>query len=241
MLQYVDRRCHGKWSHDRVFLNTFVKLQGSKFCEGSEVYTHWSIVPPYAIWYCVCGNYTSIIASHYHDLFHCWSLALQFLRPQWTFSLPNLILRFQFRFEVTHPGFLNSNYSLQKCNSFLFVTSQMFLTQFHMSSFCVGNSMCGTHLATTSFFIRYSVKMWCIIVFSILDAPFISYTIVRLFLSSYVDTIPIEMLSIVVEGRLVPASSSIGLPPVLPPLKNFLEISRDFTFFQDSFKITRYS
>ncbi len=28
--------------------------------------------------------------------------------------------------------------------------------------------------------------------------------------------------------------------PVLPDLKNFLEISRDFTFFQDCLKMTRY-
>ncbi len=38
-------------------------------------------------------------------------------------------------FKVEYPGFIDSDYSLQKRNSFRFVTSQKFLTQFHISLF----------------------------------------------------------------------------------------------------------
>ncbi len=47
---------------------------------------------------------------------------------------------------------------------------------------------------TTFFFIRYLVKMWCIVVFDELDAPSISHTLIHLSSSSNVDTITIEVV-----------------------------------------------
>ncbi len=72
---------------------------------------------------------------------------------------------------------------------------------------------CVTHCAAAFFFITYSVKMQCIIVFGIFDTPSISHTVVHLSLSINVDTISIRVLSIVVEGWLVCRSSSVNLLP----------------------------
>ncbi len=105
---------------------------------------------------------------------------------------------FQFRFEVMHPGFSDSDYSLQKCISFLFVMSQMFLAQFWTMLFLCGKTACV--VPTTPqlfFFIAYSFKILCIIVSSICDISSISHTIIRL-LSNSVDMIAAEELSIVV-------------------------------------------
>ncbi len=89
-------------------------------------------------WHQVCGNYAGIIVSHYHHLFHLCSLASEFLQPRCIFSFSNLTLRFQFGFEVTYPGFIYSDNSLQKFNSFFFVMSQMFLTLFYTMLFLCG-------------------------------------------------------------------------------------------------------
>ncbi len=80
------------------------------------------------------------------------------------------------------------------------------------------NSMCSNHHAA-SFFIRYLIKMWCINLFSIPDNPSISCTIIRLSLSSNMDAITIEVLSIVVERwGLVHTSCSINLRPSWVPV-----------------------
>ncbi len=73
--------------------------------------------------------------------------------------------------------------------------------------------MCGNHPTTTFFFIRYSVKMWCIIVFRIGDTPSTSCTIICLSLSRNMDTIATEVLSIVVKKQPVHTSSSVNLLP----------------------------
>ncbi len=104
---------------------------------------------------------------------------------------------------------IDRDYSLQKCNSFLFVTSQMFLIQFRMTLFLCGKQ----HEQYPPHHNLYSIKMWCIIVFGIPDAPSISCTIIHHLLSNNVDTIAIEVLSIMVEGQPVPVSSSVNLPP----------------------------
>ncbi len=101
------------------------KLRPQNFAKVVYVYM---LVNCTTIWHHVCGNYSGIIVSHCH----LRSLAIESLQPQWIFSLPNLCLRFQFGLEVPHPD------SLQKHNFFLFVTSQMFLTQFHMTLFLSG-------------------------------------------------------------------------------------------------------
>ncbi len=124
---------------DQAFVNSFVKLQVSKFCEGS-VRTH--VVHCMTTWHNICVNYAGIIVSHYQHLFRLWSLVSEFLQPRSIFSLPNLTLRYQFGFEVTHQNFIDSDCLLQECKSFVFVTSQMFLNSSTRHCFCAGNSTC---------------------------------------------------------------------------------------------------
>ncbi len=90
------------------------------------------------IWHCIYDNFAGIIVSYYRHLFHLRSLASEFLQPWWNFSLPKLTLRCQFGFKDLYSSFINSDYLLEKRNSFLFVTSQMFLTQFHAMLFLCG-------------------------------------------------------------------------------------------------------
>ncbi len=59
----------------------------------------------------------------------------------------------------------------------------------------MGNSMRSNHHTATFFFIRNLVKMWCIIVFGIPDAPSISHTVIHLSSSNNMDTMSIEVLS----------------------------------------------
>ncbi len=125
MLQYVDEYCHGEWSHYWAFERKFQNF-------ARELYIHM-LVCFTTLWHCVCDNYARIVVSHYHHLFHLQSLVLQCLWNQWMFSLLNLTLRFQFGFKVMYPNFIDNDYSLQKRSSFLFVISQMFLTQFHIT------------------------------------------------------------------------------------------------------------
>ncbi len=66
--------------------------------------------------------------------------------------------------------------------------------------------MCGTHHTTTFLFIKYWVKMWCIVL-GIPDALSISYTISWLSSLSNVDTITIKVLSITLVGQPVQALS----------------------------------
>ncbi len=75
-------------------------------------------------------------------------------------------------------------------------------------------------------------KMWCVVVFGILDVPSISCIVICLSLSSNVDTIAIEVLLIVVEGRPVRVSFSVNLHPSLNHLNHQATVLQFTTSWQ---------
>ncbi len=131
-------------------------------------YTCWSTVRPNStvyvaiMWY-NCKTLSSFVSPTKFVVKLLWSRWVFFPSKPWS--------EISIRFEVMHPGFIDSNYSWQKCHSFFFfVTRQIFLTQFFKRCFWARNNICDAHHTTTFSFIRYPVKMWCIIVFGIPDA-----------------------------------------------------------------------
>ncbi len=101
----------------------FVKLQTSKFCAGSEgtqagpLYNYMAS----RMWQLHCYN-RKPLSQYVTPL----KFGIRISAALANFS-PSKPLRFQFEFKVTHPGFSNDDYSLQKYSFFLFVTSYILL------------------------------------------------------------------------------------------------------------------
>ena len=118
-------------------------------------------------WYPVCRDHTFTIVRENHYLFHVRLDPLEllrldppeFLRCRGTFASPLTGLRFQFRLEISDPGFINSNHLCR--NSFL--SSRNLCYNYCAISkrrhFCSSLRSWGTHRATVRRLCKPSVKM----------------------------------------------------------------------------------
>ncbi len=177
------------------------QILGIKILRRKCTYTCWSTVQPFGTMYLQLHRYNHI--HHYHLFFHLRSLVSEFLQPQWIFLLQSSPWDFN----------LGSKLCTQ-ISSIVIIRYKNVVPSFSLRVKCfwhssiqlcfyARNSVCSTHHITVFLFIRYSVKVCGIIVFSIPDTPSISHTIIRLSSSSNMDTITIKVLSIAVDERQV--------------------------------------
>jgi len=109
--------------------------------------------------YPVCHDHTFTIVRENHHFFHVRLGPLEFFRSRGIFASPLTGLRFQFRLEISDPGFVNSNHfcrnsfpsSRNLCNNCCAISKRR--------HFCSSLRSRGTHRAAIQRLCKRSVKM----------------------------------------------------------------------------------